>query len=242
MIRLLHNRNLTLHNISESVYRPEDFAASLGWFEKLRESFPEYFQQQKLGTIFDLVKAKAESAEAAKKSGATLANGTFRSFSTGFEPNEPQPAATVVKISTEPMLGMDGPHVGYIKNGSGFTFTKALKNLPAGGTCWVEFWYREQMCSREVSVWNYATVTMWPGADGASKTAADTATLHLQRTYGQWRKVATRLRVPQAQDGTVKIAFVNAFGTLRIDGLKILPVSDRQNDTLRSFIEAPENE
>ncbi len=235
-------RDRAIHGLADCYYRREDFAASLGWFEKLRESFPEYFELQKLGTVFELVKVKAASAEAAKKSGATLANETFRSFATGFEPNEPQPAATVVKISVEPMLGIAGPHVGYMKNGTGFIVAKELKNLPAGGTCWVEFWYREQMCSREVSAWNYATVTMWPGADGASKTASDTATIHLQRTYGQWRKMATRLRVPQAQDGTVKIAFWNAYGTLRIDGLKILPVSDRQSDTLRSFIEAPEIE
>ena len=45
-----------------------------------------------------------------------------------------------------------------------------------------------------------------------------------------------------AQDGTVKLTFVNAYGTVQIDGLKILPVSDRQGDSLRSFIEASEIE
>ena len=235
-------RDRAIHGMADCLYRKEDFAASLGWFEKLRESFPEYFKLQKLEAVFDLVKAKAESAEAAKKSGAPTVDARFRGYATGFEPDEMQPAANAVKISIEPMLGIDGPNVGVMKNGSGFTLTRELKNLPPGGTCWVEFWYREQMCSREVSAWNYATVTMWPGADGASKAASDTATIHLQRTYGQWRKMGARLRVPQAQDGTVKIAFVNAYGTLRIDGLKILPVSDRQNDTLRSFIEAPEIE
>ncbi len=235
-------RDRAIHGMADCLYRQEDFAASLGWFEKLRESFPEYFKLQKLDAVFDLVKAKAERAEAAKKSGAQTADARFRGYATGFEPDETQPVASVVKISLEPMLGIDGPHVGFMSNGSGFTFTKELKNLPSGGTCWVEFWYREQMFSREVAQWHYATVTMWPGADGAAKTPSDTATIYLQRTYGQWRKMGARLRVPEAQDGTVKIAFVNANGTLRIDGLKILPVSDRQNDTLRSFIEAPENE
>ncbi len=70
----------------------------------------------------------------------------------------------------------------------------------------------------------------------------DSVTINLQRTYGQWRKVATRIKVPLVQDGTVKISFVNAYGTLRMDGLKILPVTDRQGDSLRSFIEASETE
>jgi len=235
-------RDRAIHGLADCYYRREDFATSLAWFEKLRESFPEYFELQKLGTIHALVKARAESAEAAKKSAANAVNESFSGWSTGFEPGETQPAGTVAKISVEPMLGIEGPEVGLIRTGSGFTVAKELRNLPSGGTCWVEFWYREQMCSREVSVWNSATVTMWPGADGASKTSSDSSVIHLQRTYGQWRKVATRLSVPQAQDGAVKIAFVNAYGTLRIDGLKILPVSDRQSDTLRSFIEAPEIE
>jgi hypothetical protein len=40
----------------------------------------------------------------------------------------------------------------------------------------------------------------------------------------------------------MKITFVNLYSTLRMDGIKILPVSDRQLDSLRSFIEASEIE
>jgi hypothetical protein len=40
----------------------------------------------------------------------------------------------------------------------------------------------------------------------------------------------------------VRINFVNYYGTLRIDGVKILPVSAREADSLRSFIEASEIE
>ncbi len=64
----------------------------------------------------------------------------------------------------------------------------------------------------------------------------------MTRTYGQWRKVATQLKLPMTSDGVIKLSFINQFGSMRIDGLKVLPVTDRQLDSLRSFIEAPEVE
>ena len=38
------------------------------------------------------------------------------------------------------------------------------------------------------------------------------------------------------------LELINITGTVQIDGLKILPVSDRQSDSLRSFIEVEEVE
>ena len=51
-----------------------------------------------------------------------------------------------------------------------------------------------------------------------------------------------RIKTPLAPDGMVKLELVNATGTVQIDGLKILPISDRQSDSLRSFIEVEEVE
>ena len=253
-------RDRAIHGLADCAFRQEDFATALGWFDKLRESFSEYFELQKLGNIRDLIKARVEAAEAAKKAGTAAASESFRGYATGFEPDEKEPAGTLAKITLEPMLGIEGPQVGVIRNGSAFTFTKELKNLHAGGNLWVEFWYREQMQPRDVAAWSNVVVSITPAAptpppaDDAGKAPIkaplkpvvpvvfDSVTIPLQRTYGQWRKVATRIRVPLVQDGTVKITFVNAYGTLRMDGLKILPVTDRQGDSLRSFIEASEIE
>jgi len=233
-------RDRAIHGVADCYFREEEFAKSLEWFDRLRESFPEYFEQRKLEPVYELVKARADRAEAAKKAGATPAGDSFRGYFSGFEPG--QPPGTVVKMTFDSMFGIDGPQVGVIKNGSGFSFTTELQNLQPGGNCWVEFWYREQMLSRDVGAWSNAAVAIFSGPEKTIKTHADLVTISLQRTYGQWRKVATRLKVPMAQDGTVRVSFVNAYGTLRIDGLKILPVSDRQWDSLRSFIEAPETE
>jgi tetratricopeptide (TPR) repeat protein len=249
-------RDRAIHGMADCYFREEDFAKSQEWFDKLRGSFPEYFELRKLEPVYELVKARAE---AAKKAGAP-ASDSFRGYATGFEPDEKEPAGTLAKITLEPMLGIDGPQVGTIRNGSAFTFTKELKNLHAGGNLWVEFWYREQMQYRDVGAWSNVVVSITPAASspptaedaGKAPTNApvkpvvpavfDSVTIPLQRTYGQWRKVATRLKVPLVQDGTVKLTFVSLYSTLRIDGLKILPVNDRQLDSLRSFIEASEIE
>jgi hypothetical protein len=224
--------------MADCYFRQGDFVTAVEWLDKLRDSFPEYFDLHKLEPVYALAKSRAEQAEAAKKEGAPAALARFAGFTTGFEPGQPAPA--VAKIAFEPMLGIDGPQVGYIRNGSAFTLTQELKNLPAGATCWVEYWYREQLQSRDVGAWSNAIVAIFPGAEGAAKTPSDQFTGFMQRTYGKWRKVAGLLKIPLTQDAIVKLTFTNAYGSLQIDGLKILPVTDRQLDSLRSFIEAPE--
>ncbi len=233
-------RDRAIHGMADCYFREEQFGTAREWFDKLRETFPEYFESQKLGPVSDLVKARAEQADEAKKAGGAPADKNSARFVSGFEPNDPPGVA--VKIAFDPMMGIEGPQVGVLKNGSAITFTRELKNLQGGGNCWVEFWYREQLQTRDVQAWENVIVAMYAGPDGQSKTPADSATLWLQRTYGRWRKMATRLKLPLAQDGTVKLTFVHQFGSLQIDGLKVLPVSDRQLDSLRSFIEAPEVE
>ena len=233
-------RDRAIHGMADCYFRQDEFATAVEWFDKLRDSFPEYFELRKLEPVYALAKGRAEQAAAAKKNGSPDGGGDFAGFTSGFETDQPVPAAA--KITFEPMLGIDGPRVGFIRNGGAFTLTEEIKNLQAGGNCWVEYWYREQMQSRDVGAWSNAVVAMFPGAEGASKAPSDQFTGFMQRTYGKWRKVAGLLKVPLAQDGTVKLTFTNAIGSLQIDGLRILPVTDRQLDSLRSFIEAPETQ
>ncbi len=237
-------RDRAIHGVADCYFRQEDFAKSLAWLDKLQESFPEYFNLQKLAKFYDVVKASAKSAEAAKKAGATPASLTFRGYSTGFEPGEPPPSGSAVKISFEPMLGFDGPQVGLIKYGTELIYTKELKSLLAGNTCWVEFWYREQLQSREHEARNVGSfVDIAMIEDTVNRPVIDRAYIRLERTYGQWRKAAALLKTPLSQNATVRFLFANTYGgMLQIDALKILPVSDRQTDLLRSFIEASEIE
>jgi tetratricopeptide (TPR) repeat protein len=234
-------RDRAIHGLADCYFRNEAFTESLEWFDKLKESFPDYFEAQKLTAVYDTVKDRATKLAEAKKAGAAPASESFRGYVTGFEPEEKQPAGNASRITFERAFGIDGPQVGVVGLGSLFIYSKDLQNLQPGGNCWVEFWYREQMQSRDVGAWEYVLVQIIPGAD-ASKPPSDSVQLSLTRTYGQWRKTATRLKLPMSSDAVIKLSFVNQFGTMRIDGLKVLPVTDRQLDSLRSFIEAPEVE
>lgn len=234
-------RDRAIHGLADCYFRNEAFTESLEWFDKLRESFPDYFAAQKLTAVYDLVKDRALKLAEAKKAGAAPAGESFRGYTTGFEPEEKQPAGNASKITFERSFGIDGPQVGVLGFGSLNIFTKDLQNLQPGGNVWVELWYREQMQSRDVQSWESVDVMVIPGTD-ATKPPSDKIQLPITRTYGQWRKVATRLKLPMTSEAVFKLSFVHQFGMIRIDGVKVLPVTDRQLDSLRSFIEAPEIE
>ena len=233
-------RDRAMHGLADCALRQEDFANAQAWLEKLRETFPDYFTQHKLAPVFDVVKARAERVAAAKTNDLAAASGTFRGHTTGFEPGEPQPAGRFDRVAFLPMLGMDGPTVASGR----FSMTKDLRNVQPGSTCWVEFWYRKQgNTSLEPYQYCYVNVWMYAGADGPATNPTDHSLIAFDRaSYGQWRKAGIRIKTPLAPDALLKLELINYTGTVQIDGLKILPVSDRQNDSLRSFIEAEEVE
>ena len=60
--------------------------------------------------------------------------------------------------------------------------------------------------------------------------------------YGQWRKAAALIQRPTTKDALLSLGLVWNQGAVYVDGLKILPVSDRDTDSLRNFIESGEAE
>ena len=62
----------------------------------------------------------------------------------------------------------------------------------------------------------------------------------LERTFGQWRKLAFKIKAPQAVDGRLNLSIRNFSGLMEIDGIMVRPVNDRQNDSLISFLEGTE--
>ncbi len=233
-------RDRAIHGMADCYLRGGEFAKSLEWFDKLRESFPEYYELKKLEPVYALVKTRAERAEAAKKAGTGSGGEMFRGYATGFEPG--QPLGSFSKIVFEPAMGIDGPTVGTVK-GSLCAVSQELLNVQPGGDCWVEYWYREQLQTRDVAAWSYVGIAMLAGiGENVAKAPSDSLTLGMGRSFGQWRKAATRMKMPMAQDATIRLSFTNFYGLMRVDGVKILPVTDRQIDSLRSFIEASEIE
>lgn len=231
-------RDRAMHGLADCALRQEDFANSQAWLEKLRDTFPDYFTQQKLTPVFNVVKARAERAVAAKTNEVASANATFRGYVTGFEPGETEVPGRFDRVAFEPMLGMDGPTV----TSGRFSYTKDLRNVQPDSTCWVEFWYRKQgNTSLEPFQWCYVRAAMYPASAGPPASPMVIIPIALDRaSYGQWRKAGTLVKTPLAPDAILTLELLNYTGTVQIDGLKILPVSNRQSDSLRSFIEAEE--
>ena len=53
-------RDRAIHRLAECSYRQEDFAKAQTWLDKLKESFPEYYELRKLTPFHSLVKSRAE--------------------------------------------------------------------------------------------------------------------------------------------------------------------------------------
>jgi hypothetical protein len=62
-------------------------------------------------------------------------------------------------------------------------------------------------------------------------------TVYIEPTYGQWRKVGAHLQAGLTQDGQVGLVLGNLQGLFEVDGLQVLPISDRQGEALRTFID-----
>ena len=61
--------------------------------------------------------------------------------------------------------------------------------------------------------------------------------IYTPRTYGQWQKAAISMPAPATVDGTAVVGVKPIGGRIEIDAIRIEPVSDRQSEALRAFIE-----
>ncbi len=220
-------RDRAIHGLADCAFRQQDFKTAIEWLEKLRDSFPEYYETQKLQAVY---------TQARERMDGTLRKETFAGFATGFEPEQMATDPKNSKLVTTPVLGIDGPRA--VSNR--LAFQRDLHHFPAGNSCWVEFWYRKPLSS----IVSFAvSAQLYEGSEVVpSKKTADIL-INLDRSaYGQWRKAAALLQVPNASDALLSLGLVWNQTPVHIDGLKILPVSDRQNDLLRNFIESGDAE
>lgn len=247
-------RDRAFFGLADCYYRMETFEKCLPWLDAIKTSYPKFYEKQKLPEYRRIINerlARIQSAkeEADKKNGngqAETADIAFRGFITGFEPDSKLQPGQPEGFRFIPMLGIMGPHVGLIQGMTSvinFGYQKRLRNMMATGNYWVEFWYREQMEYVMVPGANPPTFTLaLMGSDGTCNPDGGSASVPIERTFGQWRKVGARMKSPVSQDGALRISINSFYGMMQFDGLAILPVSDRQNDSLRSFIEGSQTQ
>ena len=243
--------------MADTYYRMEDFNKAEEWLKGLQESFPE-FEKQKVRDFLRVIKSRKERIEAAKANPPDEKNKNkgedaaedigFKGFQTGFEPEEKQNMGRAERFRLDdpfPMLGFVGPRVGLMKSMGAignFEYLKRLRNMMSEGTYWVEFWYRTQMGSAAIPGVAPIVTLQLVGQGDKSDAATGTQSFMLERTYGQWRKIGAKMKAPVSQDGLLRITFGSVMGTVLLDGIKILPVSDRENDSLRGFVEGSETQ
>lgn len=220
-------RDRAIHGLADCAYRRRDFKTAAEWFQRLRDSFPGYFDSQKLHPLYALAKERADNASRSDP---------FAGFSTGFEPQEAVSDARNPRLVFTKALGIEGPTVVT----SRFLYQRELHDFPPGASCWVEFWYRKPLSTITSFAMNLSAY------EGSEVTPAKKTTellVAMDRSgYGQWRKAASQIRLPVSSDAVLKLELVWNQSPIHIDGLKILPIGDRENDSLRNFIESGDAE
>ncbi len=237
-------RDRAFFGIADTYYRMEKFDKTMQWLDSIRETYPDYYKSANLDAYLRVVKGRIQRQQAAKEDKPAggkedVTDIGFKGFVTGFEPTEKVHPGRPEHFKFTPLLGMMGPHVGFIQGlpaMNSFSYFKRLRNMMANGYYWVEFWYREQ---EGQAAFGYAPafILTLQGAGNSSDAEEGSKVVPVDRTFGQWRKVGAKLKAPVSQDGLLKIDFNYIYGVIEIDGVKILPISDRENDSLRSFIE-----
>ncbi|MEO6054413.1 MAG: tetratricopeptide repeat protein [Chthoniobacterales bacterium] len=226
-------RDQAFYGIADCYYRMGEFDKTLKCLDTLKESFPEFYEKKKIAKYRQVV--EAHIAHADKKPAAASTDIEYAGFITGFEPDEHQNPGKPENFKFTPLLGMMGPHVGLMvayKDPLKFNYLKPVSNMTPNSCYWVEFWYRDWMGGSTPSV----TVSLM-GSNGDTNDDGGMVTMALDRTFGQWRKSGVLLKAPVSQDGVLNISFPSIYGTLMMDAVKILPVTDRENDALNNFVQ-----
>lgn len=228
-------RAAALYGLADTYSRMGNFDKALEWLQGLERSFPAFYAERKLADYQALIEGRRKRIQEPDAAGSNdVALGEYQ---TGFEPHENPPPLAPEGFRIVPSGGIAGPYVA-LKETSGVPsgkklFSINLRNIISGGTFWVEFWYRNTLTPAEVLV----SPQVQAEFHGSDNRLSSQQTVYLERTYGAWQKAAFRLPVPLTQDGKITLAFNNLIGLWEVDGLKILPISDRQNEAWRSFIE-----
>jgi tetratricopeptide (TPR) repeat protein len=233
-------RDRALFGIADSYNRMGQFDKGLEWLGTVKESFPRFFEKQKLAPYQAMIEGRLKRLQAGKNGRAGFG---FTGYRTGFEPEEKQSFGEAPSCILVHSLGFVGPHVSRFEELPVAKTTAVnrfvLENINGDGWYWVELWYRDGLLSSYIptlimpltQTYFYDTVAN-VNADGGSA-----INIVVERGYGAWRKFATKLRAPVAQDGRIEFILYYAVGLLDIDGVRIQPISDRQNDSLHSFVE-----
>lgn len=228
-------RSKALFGIADSHARAGGLAKAVEWLDTLEESFPTFYDEQKLTGYRRSIEARM--ARARRSAGAPGKGSQFSGFATGFEPDDPSMGDSLTNCLVVRGLGMTaGGHVGLVEATTARTtqaeWSVRLRDVRSGGYAWVECWYRETRNSLPAGSHTHSWLF---GAGTDVDPLKGQATVYWNYTYGQWRKLGFLVRAPETRDGRVPIWLIHLHGAIEIDAISISPVTDRQYDAMVNF-------
>jgi tetratricopeptide (TPR) repeat protein len=233
-------RDRALFGITDCYTRMGDEARALEWLAGLKDSFPRYYEKQKLADYRKDVEARRDRKKKAKPADPT--DPVRDTFVTGFEPGEKGSFGTPENFVVVPALGIAGPHVGLLDGypvyRGYFGYSRPLHDLGQTGSYWVEFWYRDTL-GWGLPLNNPHTHAWIQGEGQAINGNAGMGTVYYERTLGRWRKISFDIKGPPASEGKLLFSIRHDFGVMELDGISVRPVSDREHDSLVNFLEGP---
>jgi tetratricopeptide (TPR) repeat protein len=231
-------RDRALFGIADCYTRMGEEEKALKWVASLKESFPSYYEKQKLADYQKTLEARRDLK---KKPPMIDPNEPMRgSFLTGFEPGEKTTFGKIENAVVVPAFGIAGPHVylldGYPEYKGYYEYSRPLQAMNQNGTYWVEFWYRDTLA------WgmpNNPHTHVWLYPDGMPPAMAEMGTVYYERTLGRWRKISYNMKAPPTPAAKLAMSIRHIFGVMELDGISVRPVSDREHDSLANFLEGP---
>ncbi len=255
-----HDR--ALYGIADTYRRMYKFEEAMKVLDMIDTSYHQFFVSQKLEAVRESIKTRlsriqreaAAAARSATGGAAPAAPGTsaakvdlstlvFQGISNCFSLLDPQgrPAGTPTNFRIVQGFGLHGDVIGLcpalpVNLALFYDYAIRLRNIESEGDFVVDLWYKTDAFDaggpyrQHLSVWLY-------GGGNALHPTQGSSTSYLERSFGTWRKSTAVIKAPVTQDGQLTFSYRYAAGALQLDGLRIAPVSPREMDSYRNFIQ-----
>lgn len=225
-------RPQAMQGLADSYFRAGDSRQSLGWYDKLAEAYPDYAAAGKIAPLRKMAADRLAREEAARAAGTPLP--AVGAVSESFSRTVPVPLPGLFRF--RPTLGIDGTDTvffDFVPDSASQAWGGAVSNIQSRGVYWFEVWYRNSGTPPPPAAGPHLIVRLF----GSDQVLSEAQTVAVDRSYGEWRKLAGRIRAPLTADAAWSLSFVGLNGITELDGLRILPVTDAQEEALRNFIE-----
>lgn len=222
--------------VADSYYRLGDFDKATHWLNIVKESYPQFYAQQKLDAVATMIVARQKHADG-RAEAPPVAHDV-----TGMDDDE-------VSVNFESDGTAEDTKTWHGRRSMGFAgpdscvavrialntrvLDQPIVNIPPSGTLWVEFWYRDWGGIGGTGAHRLMSLNLMDAAG----TRVGHATLYPERTFGRWRKAAYHFRVPTTTEGRLEVYIQDSGEQFEIDDLRILTISDKEHNALTGFID-----